>query len=142
MQLSRLDHPQSVELLVAPWLLDVQPLPMASSDTEAGSAAGSSTPPEDIVIRLVVTNIRAIWVDAGLIPGDCRPEATQQRARHYRYPEYEAEGWLLAPPGNPANTIWVRCALRTNDTERVQECIVFRLQSDEKLGTEPTPGMG
>ncbi len=80
---------------------------------------------EEITIQLVVTNIRVIHTVAG--PQD-----------RYEYPEFEFDAWVLG--GNP-ETVWVRGALRTNDTGSVEECTLYRLKSGEELGTARTPGI-
>ena len=112
MTTSRRDRPQAVDLFVHRQLLDE-----------------SAPPEEDVTIHLVVTSVRQIMIE----PPDDDP---------YRYPEFEVEGWLLAPHGVPLDqTVWVRCALRSNDTEEITECTVYLLEPGEELGTARTPGV-
>lgn len=92
---------------------------------------------ENIRIRLVVTNVRLIWTNDEIAEGDL-PGHARHGENDYRYPEYEAEGWLYAPPGDAGADVWVRCALRSNDTDEIQECTVYLLEPFEGLGTDQT----
>ena len=107
MQRSRRERPRFVELLVHPEQLGLR----------------------DEVIRLVVTDIRQVWVE---------PDPGEEQF-YYRYPDYEVEGWLYVPHGQPMDEIiWVRCALRMDDLE-VQEIQVCRLDPGEERGVAWAP---
>jgi hypothetical protein len=133
MKRSRRERPRPVELVVHRHLIDESiPIP---EEVEGGDSSINAEHqighPEEVTIHLVVTSIRQIMTDPP--SGD--------ESHFYRYPDFEAEGWLLAPPGQPLDkTIWVRCALRMDDSE-LAECAVFRLQPGEESGTEWTAGM-
>jgi hypothetical protein len=102
MQQTRVDRPRWVELRVHPKQLGL----------------------EDKIIRLVVTNIRQIWIEREL-----KPERL-----YYRYPDFEVEGWLDLPSGQSSDEIWVRCELRMDDLEG-GEILVYRLEPGEEHGT-------
>ena len=127
----RMRVPRYVELLVHPWLLDESIT--ISDDREAVEASGEPLPDEekDLIVHLVVTSIRQIFID---------PDSGHSPIP-FRYPEFEVEGWLYAPPGHLDETIWVRCALRCDDMD-VDEITVYRLQPGEELGTARTADMG
>jgi hypothetical protein len=126
----RMRVPRYVDLLVHPWLLDD-----SITITDEGEAIEASGQPlgsedKDLVIHLVVTSIRQIFIDPD--PGESPIP--------FRYPEFEVEGWLYAAPGRLHETIWVRCALRCDDMD-VDEMTIYRLDPGEELGTAKTPGI-
>jgi hypothetical protein len=121
--LSRPDQPNAVELRVGPWLFDESLRPF-----------GRDTRPDDISIFVVATEIRVIWPEV--------PEQDNRDRPYCQAPEFEVEGWLLDPPGNPEGKLWVRLVLHTTSSGELEECIVYLLQPGEERGTAPTPGMG
>jgi hypothetical protein len=135
---SRRHEPQPIELLITPLFFDET---WRSSErgrmeevlfSKALEFPGSSPDPrDDISIFLVVTDVRVIL-----------PQIDQQdwAEPYYQAPEYEVEGWLLNPPRIPKAKVWVRCRLRTTDTEQLEECTVYPLERGEEHGTEPTLG--
>jgi len=120
---STLHEPWPVTLLARPWLLDESKQP---PEDDTLSIAELPT----IVVQLVITNIRVVHTVAQLW-ADGLPD-------RYEYPEYEFDAWLL---GDCPEKIWIRGALRTNDTRSIQECTLYRLKPGEELGTDRTPGI-
>lgn len=137
MLITQRHEPHPVEMRVGSWFFDEvwraferegidEPLDALPDPTERSELQ------EDVSIFLVVTDVRVIWPDVR--EEDCLEP-------YYQAPEYEVEGWLLNPPGNPEAKAWVRCRLRTTDTAALEECTVYLLNPCEERGTEPTPGI-
>lgn len=135
---TRRNQPYPVELLVGSWFFDETWRALQREAVEEPSDAELPEPPEpaepqeDISIFLVVTGVRVAWHEL--------PEEDWY-ADYYQHPEYEVEGWLLNPPGNPETKVWVLCRLKTTDDERLDECTVYLLDPGEERGTMPTPGV-
>lgn len=142
---TRRNQPCPVELLVGSWFFDETWRADQRAGVEEVLDTGLPDPsdptepiePEDelreeVSIFLVVTGIRVAWHEL--------PEADWY-ADYYQHPEYEVEGWLLNPPGNPEARVWVLCRLKTTDDERLDECTVYLLEPGEERGTVPTPGV-
>jgi len=125
----RMRVPCWVELRVHPVLLD-ESIPLDYEGEEAPATVLPTDESGDILVRLVVTGIRQTFVV--LEPGI--------DVHQNRYPDYEVEGWLYAPPGRLDETIWVRCSLRMDDLD-VDEITVYRLEPGEQLGTAASWGM-
>jgi hypothetical protein len=149
MRRTRPDRPHYITLLVPPWLFDptLQPAePADDAEKTEPPPSGATTnqapaQPEDFCtpIWVVPTNIRQVWPD---------PETDEATAFRlgwgYKYPEYEADGWLhgSVPGHTGSDKVWVRLSLRTEDTEDIMEIIVYLLEPGEEHGTIRTPGMG
>jgi hypothetical protein len=139
MQKTMRNQPHPVELRVGSWFFDEVWRTFQREgietpiDVELPESVELLESREEISIFLVVTDVRVVFHDI---------QEEDKYEPCYQAPEYEVEGWLLDPPGNPDARVWVRGMLkRTPPTDELAECTLYLLNSGEERGTEETPGM-
>jgi len=135
MRKTRRNRPHPVELLVErkPFYETLHTFARAVAiKFDLLSTAEGAEPEGDISIFLVVTDIRVVWHELSEEDWfmDC-----------YQDPEFEVEGWLLDPPGNPQNKVCVILKLMTTGTDELAECRMYLLSPGEERGTEQTSGV-